>query len=243
MRSVRGFIIAAALVVPAGSFAQVQVNQTFVPQGPAPSLGPINTVQSGDAPPNGTVSGAVDAVLSDPALGPNTMFIGSPNGGIWSTTNGGTTWTPLTDHQASLSIASLALDPTDPSGRTLIAGIGNTSAGIWDQRNSGNVVGAGGQQTGLLYSTNGGSTWTPMGTAQLSGQSVIGVAAMGQTILAATFEPLGTSTVMTGGGTSYGLYRSVNGGTSFGLVSGTAGTGLPPGPVTSLVASSVTLKP
>jgi autotransporter-associated beta strand protein len=231
----RGFVVAAALLVPSAGVAQVQVNQTFVPLGPSPSIGPIDVVQSGDAAPNGTVTGAVQAILLDPALGPNTMFIGSPNGGIWSTTNGGTTWTPLTDKQASLSIASLGLDQTDTSGKTLIAGVGLTSNGIWDAFNRNNREGSGSQRTGLLYSTNGGSIWTPMGAAQLSGQSVIGVAALGQTILAATFEEQ-APTVTTAGSASYGLYRSVNGGTNFSLVSGAAGTGLPAGPVTALVA-------
>jgi hypothetical protein len=58
------------------------------------------------------------------------MFIGGVNGGIWRTTNGGATWTPLTDNQGSLSIASLALDPSDPTGKTLIAGVGITSNGV-----------------------------------------------------------------------------------------------------------------
>ena len=40
-------------------------------------------------PPYATASGAVEAILLDPELGPNTMFIGSPNGGIWEMTNGG----------------------------------------------------------------------------------------------------------------------------------------------------------
>ena len=43
------------------------------------------------------------------------IFAGAPNGGVWITNNGGTTWTPLTDKQASLSIGSLSLDPTDPT--------------------------------------------------------------------------------------------------------------------------------
>jgi hypothetical protein len=120
------------LLVPAAGAAQVQINQTFVPLGPSPNFGPTAVVQSGDAAPNGTVSGAVQALVLDPALGPNTMFIASRNGGIWSTTDGGTTWTPLTDKQASLSIASLGLDPTDTSGKTLIAGTGSrpTASGI-----------------------------------------------------------------------------------------------------------------
>jgi hypothetical protein len=234
------FIAAAAFLLPNSGAAQVQVNQNFVPLGPSPSFGPTTVVQSGDASPNGTVSGAVQAIVLDPALGSNTMFIGSPNGGIWRTTNGGTTWSPLTDHQASLSIASLGLDPSDTSGKTLIAGIGLTSNGIFDAFNRANRAGSGGQQTGLLYSTDGGNNWTPMGTAQLgggqNGQSVIGVGALGKTILAATFEPQAPSVTTTSGGASYGLYRSLDGGKSFGLTSGAPGSGLPSGPVTALVA-------
>jgi hypothetical protein len=112
----RGFVIAAAFALPTAATAQLQVNQNFVTQGPAPSFGPTGTVQSGDAPPNGNVAGAVGPVVADP-LDANTLFVGTPAGGIWKTTNGGTSWAPLTDKQASLSIASLSLDPTDPTRR------------------------------------------------------------------------------------------------------------------------------
>ncbi|HEY7031916.1 MAG TPA: autotransporter-associated beta strand repeat-containing protein, partial [Thermomicrobiales bacterium] len=221
-------------LLPGAGIAQVQVNQTFIPQGPSPKFGEISIVQSGDAPPNGTVGGAVQAILLDPALGPQTMFIGGVNGGIWRTSNGGASWTPLTDNQASLSIASLALDPTDPSGKTVIAGVGITSNGAWNNFNTGNEFGRGGARTGLIYSSDGGNSWSALGAASLTGQSVIGVAAAGSTILAATFEVQNTTQTTAASG-AYGLYRSVNGGLSFGLVSG-AGTGLPAGPVTALVA-------
>src|SRR5882672_9381217 len=129
MKYVRRFLLAWAILgFPAASFSQVQVNQTFVTQGPAPSFGPTNTVQSGDAPPNGNVAGAVGPVVADP-VNANRFFVGTPGGGIWSTTDGGATWTPLTDKQASLSIASLAFDPSDPNRNTLIAGTGLTANG------------------------------------------------------------------------------------------------------------------
>jgi hypothetical protein len=67
------------------------------------------------------VSGAIGPVVADPGNA-NRFFIGTTNGGIWTTIDGGTTWTPLSDKQASLSIASLSLDPTDPNRNTLIAG-------------------------------------------------------------------------------------------------------------------------
>jgi autotransporter-associated beta strand protein len=233
----RGLLVAAALLSPSAGLAQVQVNQTFNAQGPGPAFGNVYTIHSADAGnSNGTVVGAIQAVVPNPALGANTIFAASANGGIWVTNNGGTSWTPLTDKQASLSIASLALDPTDTTGNTLIAGTGLTSNGIYDSFNRANRAGAGGQQTGLLYTTNGGATWSALGTTALANQTVIGVVARGNAILAGTFEPQAPSVSTTTGGAAYGLYSSTNGGASFNLVS------LPvSGPVSSLVGDPTNL--
>src|SRR5665213_1185665 len=220
-------LLAGALAAPPSVLAQVQINQNFISEGPGPRSGLIENVQSADAP-NGTGAGAVQAILPDPALGASTYFASSPNGGVWITSNGGTIWTPLTDKQSSLSIASLGLDPTDPTGKTIIAGIGITDNGEYSQFNL--EFGRGGAQTGLLYSTNGGATWSNLGGATLAGQSVIGVEARGNTILAATFEVQSAMTNTAG----YGLFRSTADGATFTRVSGT--TGLPNGAVTSLVA-------
>src|SRR5215831_9151980 len=226
----RGFVIAAAFALPTAATAQLQINQNFVTQGPAPSFGPTFTVQSGDAPPNGNVAGAVGPVVADP-LDANTLFVGTPAGGIWKTTNGGTTWTPLTDKQASLSIASLAYDPTDPTRNTLIAGTGLTANGTVCATGPCFFTGSGGLRNGLLYSQDGGNTWTSLGAATLANQSVVGVAARGNVMVAGTFEISGL-----GGDKNTGaLFRSTNGGATFTPISGAAGTGLPNGPVSSLV--------
>jgi autotransporter-associated beta strand protein len=221
-RRARWGVSAAALLWASAAAAQV-----FQSQGPAPRFGPIPNVQTADQPPNGSEGGAIQAILLDPALGPNTMFIGSTNGGVFITKDGGTTWKALTDRQSSLSIASLGLDPMDPSGNTIVAGLGLTSNGIWSLNTV--VSGRGGPRNGLLYSTDGGSNWTQLGTADLRGQTVIGVAARGSTILAATFEPQ-NATVMSAPGGQYGLYLSTDRGMSFNRVAAL------PGPVTSLVA-------
>lgn len=116
----RGFVIAAALLVPSAGVAQLQVNQNFVTQGPAPSFGPLDIVQSGDAPngtngTNGNVAGAVGPVVADP-LDANTLFVGTPGGGIWKTTNAGTTWTPLTDKQGHSRLrVSPSIPPMPPA--------------------------------------------------------------------------------------------------------------------------------
>jgi hypothetical protein len=183
----RGFIIAIALALPTVATAQLQVDQNFVTQGPFPSFGPTFTVQSGDAPPNGNVGGAVGPVVADP-LDANTLFAGTPAGGIWKTTNGGITWTPLTDKQATLSIASLSIDPTDPTAKTLIAGTGLTANGTVCSSGACFFTGSGGLQNGLLYSQDGGNTWTSLGATTLANQTVVGVTARGSVLMAATFE-------------------------------------------------------
>jgi autotransporter-associated beta strand protein len=232
-KPLRGLVIAAAFALPTAAAAQLQVNQNFVTQGPFPSLGPSGTVQSGDAPPNGSVSGAVGPVVTDP-LDPNTLFIGTLSGGIWKTTNGGASWTPLTEKQASLSIASLAFDPTDPTRNTLIAGTGLTSNGsVCFGGSTCLFTGSGGLRNGLLYTQDGGNTWTSLGAATLANQSVVGVAARGNVVVAGTFEIATNSPDKNVGA----LYRSTNGGSGFLQISG-AGTGLPNGPVSSLVGDA-----
>jgi autotransporter-associated beta strand protein len=217
---------------PSAAQTALQVNQTFNSQGPGPRVGPAYAVQSADNSPNGSEAGAVQTILPDFALGTNTYFAGTPNGGIWITANGGLTWKPLTDNQASLSIASLSLDPTDPTGKTIIAGVGAVDNGEYSQFNLGSFQGRGGPQTGLLYSTNGGATWSALGGTTLAGQTVAGVDVRGQTILAGTYEIQAPNSATAG----YGLYRSTDGGATFSKLTGNGSSGLPNAAITSLAA-------
>jgi autotransporter-associated beta strand protein len=216
----RGPALLTALFVTA--LAPVALAQTFVPQGPSPSSGNINLVQSGDGPNGltGTVSGAIQAIALNP-VDANTMYIGAANGGVWATHNGGATWTPVTDKQISLSVAGLALDPTDQSHQKLYAAIGITSNGsIGNQRS--------GQLPGLLYSPDGGTTWNALSGSTTQGvslqdKSIVAVAARGSTVLAASAQPWNT-------GATGGLYRSNDGGATFNDVTPASGQ------VTSLVS-------
>ncbi|WP_128953488.1 autotransporter domain-containing protein [Bradyrhizobium guangzhouense] len=226
-------VFLATALIPAAARAEIQQGATFISQGPGPAIGDRNTVGSGDNPPNGTVSGAIEAIAADPSNA-NIIYAGSVNGGVWKTTDGGASWTPLTDQKSSLSIASVTLDPTDLTHQTIIVGTGATSNGgfasastFTDPRNFGNLPGL------IYYSTNGGASFTTIANPTLAGQSITDVAVRGQTILAASYEPR----VMEAGGSFYsgGLYRSTNGGTTFTAVGGAGGSGLPAGPITSLV--------
>jgi photosystem II stability/assembly factor-like uncharacterized protein len=75
-----------------------------------------------------------------------TVYAGAADGGVWKTTNGGTSWVPLTDSIADLSVGALALAPSSPNIIYLGTGEGG-SAGDF-------VPGI-----GLLKSTDGGATW------------------------------------------------------------------------------------
>jgi hypothetical protein len=68
-------------------------------------------------------------------------------GGIWTSDNGGTTWTPRTDSASDLAIGAAAADPKNTNH--LIAGTGEA-----------NQCGDCFAGAGVLVSTNGGATWT-----------------------------------------------------------------------------------
>lgn len=241
MLSVRINVAALLAGVASLAFAPLAVAQnyagSFINQGPAPTYGPAGTVQSADDPPNGTVSGAIQSVLANPHNA-SSLIVGATNGGIWSTQNGGATWTPLTDNLPSLSIASLAYNSTN--AQTIFAGIGATDNGsVNDKR--------GGALTGILESTDGGASWSALPSAlqaSLQGKSVVGVAGYGSgsnvTILAATWEPQKASAAT--GANNYGLYKSVNGG-AFALVNTGTGGAPPLGAATSLVGLGTAANP
>ncbi len=193
-------VVAAAVVAP------VAFGQAWVSLGPAP----ITNGQTSTTP--ASVSGAVAHILIDPSSS-STYYAGTVNGGVWKSTNSGTTWTPLTDRIGSTSVGGLAFDPTNSN--TLVTGFGRHRSSYYLE---------GGRVGGFAYSLNGGTSWTTQYTLP-TGTSVSGVAARG---LGA-----GTGTVVVSANdrtTTYsrnGIFRSTNGGTSFTQISGGTGTGLP----------------
>lgn len=61
-----------------------------------------------------SVSGRVTALEIDPTNG-NRIYLGTANGGVWRSLNGGTSWVPIFDSASSLAVGSLALAPSDPT--------------------------------------------------------------------------------------------------------------------------------
>jgi len=95
------------------------------------------------------MSGRITAIQVDPR-DKNHIYVGSASGGMWHSTNGGTSWDCLFNNEAVSSVGALALDPKNPDAIWLGTGEGNP-------RNS-NTGGA-----GLYKSIDGGKTWTLMG--------------------------------------------------------------------------------
>jgi len=58
------------------------------------------------------IAGRVRSIAIDPT-NPNIIYSGSASGGIWKSTDGGATWTVLTDTLANLVIGCITIDPTN----------------------------------------------------------------------------------------------------------------------------------
>ena len=59
------------------------------------------------------VSGRTISIAVHPT-DPNTVYVGTAQGGLYKSTNGGTTWTPLFDSELeTLAIGAITIDPTD----------------------------------------------------------------------------------------------------------------------------------
>jgi photosystem II stability/assembly factor-like uncharacterized protein len=92
----------------------------------------------------GNIGGRIRALLIDPDA-PDTMFVGSVSGGLWKTTNGGDSWSPVNDFLPSLSISSLIFDPDDHD--VMYAGTGES------------FTTSGQRGAGIFKSTDRGDTW------------------------------------------------------------------------------------
>ena len=168
-----------------------------------PTANANNWIQMGPtAIPNGQtyggprvlVTGRVTAIAVDPT-NPLVIYVGTAQGGIWKTVDGGTEWQPCSDNEASLAIGALALDPSN--SQIVYAGTGE-----------GNFSGDSYYGAGVLRSTNGGGSWTLLGANIFTGVRFGRIAV----------TP-GTPTRLFAA-TSSGLYRSVDSGTTWTPLSG-----------------------
>lgn len=78
----------------------------------------------------------------------STIYAGTPAGGLWRTTNEGTSWTPLTDGIPRIGVSGIVVDPVNPNIIYILTGDGDGSDTFC---------------IGVLRTTDGGATWNPTG--------------------------------------------------------------------------------
>ncbi|HXG54785.1 MAG TPA: hypothetical protein VNJ03_05350, partial [Vicinamibacterales bacterium] len=93
--------------------------------------------------------GRIDDIAVDETK-PSTFYIGLAGGGLWKTTNNGTTWTPIFDQYTVSSIGDIALAPSNPN--VIYVGTGEPN-----NRQSSTLGG------GVYKSTDGGGTFAYVG--------------------------------------------------------------------------------
>ena len=100
------------------------------------------------------VGGRVTDVVGDPANA-SKFYVGSASGGVWKTTDGGATFTPIFDGQGSLSVGALAIDPRDSNILYVGTGEGNPGSGSTTYPGD-----------GVWKTLDGGATWQHLGLDQ-----------------------------------------------------------------------------
>ena len=122
--------------------------RTLAAQAPSTARSPAPTLAAGlqwraIGP---AVTGGRITDLEVPPGSQSVVYVGTASGGVWKSENHGTTWAPIFDDAANLSVGDMAIAPSDP----LEVWVGTGEA---NNRNS-SPWGA-----GVYHSTDGGKTW------------------------------------------------------------------------------------
>jgi len=138
--------------------------------------------------------------IADIAINPeneNIWYVAVGSGGVWKTTNSGTTWKPIFDKQSSYSIGCVTIDPNN--SHTIWVGTGENVGG--------RHVAIG---DGIYVSHDDGMTWKNMGLKNSEHLSKIVVHPENSNIIwVASQGPLWTK------GGERGIYKSTDGGESW----------------------------
>lgn len=129
--------------------------------------------------------GRINTIAFDPT-DHNTMYAGSPGGGLWRTEDDGQTWHILTESIPTLTVSDVAVDPLNHDTIYMLTGDGEMYVGA---------------STGVLKSTDGGKHWDSTGLLWTLDQRVYGHRL--------AIHPTHPAIMLAA--TSLGLYRTANG--------------------------------
>ena len=135
--------------------------------------------------------------LAGVASQPNVFYAGFDNGGMWRSTDYGSTWTPLFDDQPTGSIGAIGVAPSDPNTIYVGSGAGIIRPDL--------AVG-----NGMYKSTDAGKTWTHLGLrdSQMTAHIEVDPKNPNRLFVAVLGHPYGPNA-------ERGVFRSTDGGTTF----------------------------
>ena len=93
--------------------------------------------------------GRINCLTVDPTNS-NILYVGAAIGGVWKSTNGGSSWTSLTDGMSSLSASWICIDSGNTDRIYVAIGDADGNGGYENFR-----------ETGIIYTEDGGVTWRP----------------------------------------------------------------------------------
>jgi photosystem II stability/assembly factor-like uncharacterized protein len=129
---------------------------------------------------------------------PHVFYIGFDNGGVWRSTDFGSTWVPLFDNQPTGSIGAIAVAPSDPN----VIYVGTGAGIIRPDLSTGD---------GMYKSTDAGKTWTHLAglrETQMIANVEVDPHNPNRVYVAALGHPYGPNP-------ERGIFRSIDGGATF----------------------------
>jgi photosystem II stability/assembly factor-like uncharacterized protein len=150
MKSVRILSLVGALVAAFGAQSLVGRSEQAAPSAAVSGGGPFDSLHFrpiGPASMSGRIS---DLAVYEP--NPAIYYVGSAHGGVWKTTNGGTTFEPQFQDQGLISIGDVTVSQSNPD----LVWVGSGESNNRQSTSWGD---------GVYKSTDGGKTWTHMGLA------------------------------------------------------------------------------
>jgi photosystem II stability/assembly factor-like uncharacterized protein len=119
------------------------------------------------------ITGRVTAFCPHPT-NPDILYLGSSRGGVWKSTDGGTTWAAKSDHYESLAIGALDISQSNP--QVLYAGTGEGNLQLYStayplSSAPGIYLGV-----GILKTTDEGNTWVNHGATRFANESFYRIA-------------------------------------------------------------------
>lgn len=186
-----------ALATVAGGTAVAANAPVTTPRFDAGVISGLGARNIGSAAMSGRIA-ALDAVPGKD--GKTTLFVGAASGGVWKSTDGGTTFKPVFDKQPVQSIGAIAIDPSHHD--TIWVGTGEP----WTR----NSVSVG---NGIYKSVDGGESWTQVGLKDSERVAKIIVDPRdGNTVYACVPGRLWSDSA------ERGLYKTADGGKTWSLV-------------------------